>query len=106
MLKLLSGREHKVLTGIAVGDGSRLVSEVVETKVRFRVISQDQMNRYWHTGEPLGKAGAYGIQGFAAAFVEHLSGSYSNVVGLPLFEVAELLQSFGVVIWNMPGESP
>ena len=104
MLKLLSDCEHSVLTGIAVGHGDRLVSQVVETKVRFRAISNAEAQQYWHTGQAHGKAGAYGIQGFAAAFVEHISGSYSNVVGLPLFEVAILLQEFGVPIWTMPGE--
>ena len=105
MLRLLSGSEHSVLTGIAVGDSSRLLSQVVETKVRFRALSEAEASRYWHTGEPLGKAGGYGIQGFAAAFVESLSGSHSNVVGLPLFEVASLLKEFGVPIWTMAGES-
>lgn len=103
MLELLSNREHSVLTGIAVGDRSRLISEVVETKVRFRAISHDEALSYWQTGEPLGKAGAYGIQGFAAAFVEHLSGSHSNVVGLPLFEVSNLLREFHIPIWRMAG---
>ncbi len=101
MLSLLSGTEHSVLTGIAVGDQSRLLSQVVRTIVRFREISPEEAAAYWNTGEPVGKAGAYGIQGYAAAFVEHISGSHSNVVGLPLFEVALLLQEFGVPIWGM-----
>ncbi len=106
MIKQLSACEHKVLTGVAVGDRTRLLSQVVETKVRFRPISDAEALRYWHTGEPLGKAGGYGIQGFAAAFVESLSGSHSNVVGLPLFEVAKLLEGFGIPIWETAGESP
>jgi len=104
MIKLLSNTEHSVLTGIAIGDGNRLLSQVVETKVRFRAITQAEASLYWETGEPLGKAGAYGIQGFAAAFVEHLSGSHSNVVGLPLFEVAGLLKDFGIPLWGQLGE--
>lgn len=105
MLELLSDSEHSVFTGITVGDDSALVSQVVETKVKFRAISRAEAQDYWHTKEPLGKAGGYGIQGFAAAFVTHLSGSYSNVVGLPLYEVANLLKEFNVPIWQIPGNS-
>jgi septum formation protein len=105
MIKQLSACEHSVLTGVAVGDRTRVLSQVVETKVKFRAISHEEALRYWHTQEPLGKAGGYGIQGFAAAFVESISGSHSNVVGLPLFEVAGLLKEFGIPIWETAGES-
>lgn len=100
MLALLSNREHIVLTAITLADSLRQRSAVVRTTVNFRPISTAEMQRYWETGEPIGKAGAYAIQGFGAAFVESIEGSFSNVVGLPLFETAEYLQEFGVAIWQ------
>lgn len=100
MLALLSNREHIVLTAITLADSLRQRSTVVRTTVNFRSISTAEMQRYWETGEPIGKAGAYAIQGFGAAFVESIEGSFSNVVGLPLFETAEYLQEFGVAIWQ------
>lgn len=100
MLTLLSNREHIVLTAITLADSLRQRSTVVRTTVNFRSISTAEMQRYWETGEPIGKAGAYAIQGFGAAFVESIEGSFSNVVGLPLFETAEYLQEFGVAIWQ------
>ena len=90
MLRLLSGREHRVLTGIALL-GARQQTAVSETLVRFRHITPAEAIAYWACGEPRDKAGAYAIQGRGASFVEHISGSYSGVVGLPLFETAELL---------------
>jgi septum formation protein len=91
MLRLLSGREHRVLTGIALL-GARQQTAVSETLVRFRQITPAEAVAYWASGEPQDKAGAYAIQGRGAAFVEHISGSYSGVVGLPLFETAALLK--------------
>ena len=91
MLRLLSGREHRVLTAIALL-GTRQQTAVSETLVRFREITPAEAAAYWASGEPQDKAGAYAIQGRGAAFVEHISGSYSGVVGLPLFETAALLK--------------
>jgi septum formation protein len=96
MLQLLSGRTHQVLTGIAVGFGEELQTKVVSTDVSFRALSAAEIDAYWHSGEPRDKAGAYGIQGKAALFVERIAGSYSNVVGLPLFETVQLLAGFGI----------
>lgn len=100
MLGLLSNREHTVLTAITLANSSQQRSVVVPTIVRFRSISAAEVLRYWETGEPIGKAGAYAIQGFGSAFVESIDGSFSNVVGLPLFETAKYLQEFGVAIWQ------
>jgi septum formation protein len=95
MLRLLSGREHRVLTGIALL-GARQQTAVSETRVRFRHITPAEAAAYWASGEPRDKAGGYAIQGRGAVFVEHISGSYSGVVGLPLFESAELLALEGI----------
>lgn len=95
MLRLLSGREHRVLTGIALL-GQREQTAVSETRVSFRVIEPAEALAYWASGEPRDKAGAYAIQGRGALFVEHISGSYSGVVGLPLFETAALLAREGI----------
>lgn len=78
--------------------GDLLVSRVVSSIVTFKLIDQDFAEKYWATGEPRDKAGSYGIQGLGAIFVAHLVGSYSNVMGLPLFETASLLSEAGVVI--------
>lgn len=96
MLNALSGREHRVYSGVAVVAAERYAQRVSCTRVVFRSISSDEIQRYWASGEPLGKAGAYAIQGRAAVFVADLRGSYSGVVGLPLFETAQLLREFGV----------
>lgn len=96
MLGLLSGCSHQVLTAIAVVDGRQQQTAVVTTEVSFRVLSLAEIDAYWDSGEPRDKAGAYGIQGRAALFVDRLSGSYSNVVGLPLYETAALLAHFGI----------
>ena len=100
MLNLLSNREHTVFTGVTLVNSERQRSTVVRTTVKFRSISSAEAQRYWATGEPIGKAGGYAIQGFGAAFVESIEGSFSNVVGLPLFETAQYLQEFGVAIWQ------
>lgn len=95
MLSLLSGRSHEVLTAVALSaDGSER-SAMSVTTVKFREIEAIEARAYWETGEPLGKAGAYAIQGKAGIFVESLSGSYSGVVGLPVFETGELLRQAG-----------
>lgn len=98
MLKKLSGRSHEVITAVAVSDDLRRIHTVARTtKVQFRIISEQEIEEYWHSGEPVDKAGAYAIQGKGAVFVEHIEGSYSGVVGLPLFETYELLlQATGV----------
>lgn len=100
ILGLLSGREHRVMTAIAVFSRDTSEQQVVTTKVRFRKLSNDEIEAYWHTGEPQDKAGSYGIQGLAAIFVESIEGSYSNVVGLPLCETAELLKHFDIPLWQ------
>jgi len=100
MLRLLAGRAHVAVTGLCVVEiaTGREVADTVETEVRFRPISEEEIAAYVATGEPRDKAGAYGIQGAAAAFVESVRGSYSNVVGLPLERLKEVLQrEFGVV---------
>jgi septum formation protein len=98
MLAVLSGREHQVLSAVALVVGEREAFKVQESGVRFRTLSAVECEAYWDTGEPVGKAGAYGIQGRAAAFIAELRGSYSGVMGLPLFETAELLQAFGIPV--------
>lgn len=95
-LRRLSGREHEVLTGVALAFEGRVESRLSLSTVRFRVLSEAAIRRYVLSGESRDKAGAYGIQGRAAAFVSHLSGSYSGVMGLPLCETTELLDLFGV----------
>lgn len=100
MLAALSGREHEVLTAVAVCDGSRCAARVVGSRVRFRTVGAAEREAYWATGEPQDKAGGYAIQGLAAIFVERLEGSYSAVVGLPLAETAELLAGFGIACWQ------
>ncbi|OPG71065.1 septum formation inhibitor Maf [Pseudomonas ogarae] len=100
MLLSLSGREHEVLTAIAILDGQRCESRVVRSLVRFRSITEQEAAAYWASGEPRDKAGGYGIQGLGAVFVAGLEGSYSAVVGLPLCETAELLGHFGIPCWQ------
>ncbi|MBF8701423.1 Maf family protein [Pseudomonas putida] len=106
MLADLSGREHHVLTAVALSDGPRVQSLCVTSKVRFRAISAEEAQRYWASGEPADKAGGYAIQGLGAVFVTALSGSYSAVVGLPLSETAELLGQFGIACWQSPAHTP
>ena len=100
MLMALSGREHEVLTAIALIDATRCETRVVSSAVRFRNISTQEAARYWASGEPLDKAGGYAIQGLGAVFVSGLEGSYSAVVGLPVCETAELLGHFGIPCWQ------
>lgn len=96
MLSLLSGRTHEVMTAVAVMHHGRTEVQLVSTAVSFRALAAAEIAAYWRSGEPFDKAGAYGIQGLAALFVAGINGSYSNVVGLPLFETALLLEQFGI----------
>ncbi len=100
MLTALSGREHEVMTAVALIDRQRSETCVVTSRVRFREIKLHEAQAYWASGEPADKAGGYAIQGLAAIFVEGLQGSYSGVVGLPLCETAELLGRFGIPCWQ------
>lgn len=95
ILRRLSGRAHRVLTAVAMSDGSRTRASLNISEVRFRELSDDEIRRYVATGEPMDKAGAYAIQGRAAMFIEEIRGSYSGIMGLPLFETAQLLEAFG-----------
>jgi septum formation protein len=99
MLERLSGRTHRVLTAIALRHGAGLDIRLSQSEVRFRATTAGERLAYCATGEPFDKAGGYGIQGHAAVFVEHLSGSYSGVVWLPLFETAQLLARCGLPTW-------
>ncbi len=96
MLLQLSNREHEVLSAVTVCSQADSETALSVSHVKFRAISPLEVAAYWATGEPAGKAGAYAIQGRAAVFIEHLSGSYSGVMGLPLFETAQLLDAFGI----------
>lgn len=101
MLQRLSGRAHEVYSAVALTlDSTEVLLSV--TRVRFRTLAAGEIEGYCRTGEPFGKAGAYGIQGFAAAFIERIEGSYSGVMGLPLFETALLLGRFGVPMGRAP----
>jgi septum formation protein len=95
MLCRLSGRTHEVSTAVAVRWNTQIMITVSSSQVTFRALLDDEIERYVATGEPFDKAGAYAIQGRGAAFVSHLQGSYSGVMGLPLFETAEILAKIG-----------
>jgi septum formation protein len=94
ILRQLSGHTHRVLTALAVSFDGRVESSISVSEVRFRALDDAEIRRYVASGEPMDKAGAYGIQGRAGMFVEYLAGSYTGVMGLPLFETAELLKRF------------
>lgn len=100
MLRELGGRTHAVLTAVAVATAEGLISRTSRSEVTFRAISAAEARDYWATGEPRDKAGGYAIQGGAAIFIADLRGSYSGVMGLPLFETAELLEQAGVPYWS------
>lgn len=100
MMNRLSGRSHDVYTAVCLHDASGSHSFIHYTQVYFRDIGSDEAAQYWQSGEPRDKAGGYGIQGRAAVFVERIEGSYSGVVGLPLYETAELLSAYHVPIWQ------
>jgi septum formation protein len=92
MLAALSGRTHQVITAVALVNGTDIAEASSCTDVTMRDITASEAAAYWETGEPQGKAGGYAIQGRGALFIEHISGSYSGVMGLPLYETAQLLQ--------------
>lgn len=96
MLSRLSAREHQVFSAVALVHGTRSATRLSMTRVNFGPISAQEAQTYWDSGEPADKAGAYAIQGLGARFVKEIHGSYSGVVGLPLFETCELLMSFGI----------
>jgi septum formation protein len=100
MLRELGGRTHVVLTAVAVATAQGLSSRTSRSEVTFRAIGAAEASDYWATGEPRDKAGGYAIQGGAAIFIADLRGSYSGVMGLPLFETAELLEQAGVPRWS------
>lgn len=99
MLELLSGRTHQVLSAVSLAEGHHVRSRLSRSDVTFRPVTDLEIERYWATEEPCDKAGSYAIQGLAATFVTHISGSYSGVMGLPLFETAELLAEFDISGW-------
>jgi septum formation protein len=99
MIERLSGRSHRVLTAVALRTAEGVASLLCDSEVRFRATTAEERVAYCTTGEPLDKAGGYGIQGYAAVFVENLRGSYSGVVGLPLCETAALLKRSGIHFW-------
>jgi septum formation protein len=95
MLRELSGLTHRVLTAVAIGSGRKVREALSDSRVTFAALSPAQIRAYVATGEPMGKAGAYAIQGGAAAYIPHIRGSYSGIMGLPMFETAQLLRAFG-----------
>ncbi len=99
MLAALGGRAHRVLTAVCLATSAGLTSALSESTVHLRAMSEEERAAYWDTGEPRDKAGAYAIQGRGAIFVQSLEGSYSGVMGLPLYETAELLRAGGVPRW-------
>lgn len=96
MLGLLSGRAHEVMSAVCVCRGEQSALELSRTRVVFRSLSAAEISAYWRSGEPQGKAGAYAVQGLGALFIASLEGSYSGVVGLPIFETARLLHVFDI----------
>jgi septum formation protein len=102
MLRQLSGRTHEVLTAVALRTAAGVQSRISRSEVTFRTIAIPEARAYWETGEPRDKAGGYAIQGRAAVFVADLRGSYSGVMGLPLFETAQLLGDAGFSHWHAP----
>lgn len=100
MMAMLSGQSHLVLTAVALVQGEKLITKTVSTDVVFKPLSKELIKRYWLTGEPVDKAGGYGIQGFGSFLVDHIRGSYSAVVGLPLSETAQMLLDCNIPLWN------
>ena len=99
-LEILSGCEHVVLTVVAIFDGKKLEHVISESKVQIKELSFQEIDDYCKTGEPLDKAGSYGIQGIGGIFVHQIKGSYSGIVGLPLFETEQLLSRFKIDTWS------
>lgn len=106
VLSALSGREHRVYTGVTVWQGARVVTEHEETAVSFRVLSEGEISAYIATGEPMDKAGAYGIQGVGALLVSGVVGDYYNVMGLPVFRLGRILSGFGLDLLSMAAQLP
>lgn len=104
MLAALSGREHTVYTGVTVSCRNELVTEHESTAVRFRALDREDIRRYIATGEPMDKAGAYGIQGYGCVLVEGITGDYYNVMGLPACRLARMLSRFGIDLLSMVAE--
>jgi len=100
MLQLLSGRTHEVLTAVALAGVTGVTESLSASRVSFRAVTAAECAAYWHSGEPRDKAGGYAIQGLAAVFVNALHGSYSGVMGLPLYETAQLLRAAGIACWD------
>ena len=98
MLAQLSGQTHEVLTAVALAHGTQRVQALSVSRVRFAPMTAAQIDAYIASGEPFGKAGAYGVQGLAAAHIAHIEGSYSGIMGLPVFETAQLLRQLGWVL--------
>ena len=101
MLRLLSGRTHEVVTVLSVCRGTHIESEAVVTKVTFRPLCEEELRAYIKTGEPMDKAGSYGIQGYGAMFVSRIEGDYFSVMGLPLCPLCRMLRAFGVRILDV-----
>ena len=101
MLKLLSGRSHEVMTGMTVLRDGEAITHTEVTKIHFRNLSDAEIRAYIASGEPMDKAGAYGIQGGAALFADQMEGDYSNVMGLPVCRLAMILRSLGLPIWGV-----
>jgi septum formation protein len=98
MLRELAGGTHRVLTAVAIGNRRKRVEAISESRVTFAAMTSAEIRRYVETGEPMGKAGAYAVQGRAAAHISHISGSYSGIMGLPMHETAQLLRAFGIEV--------
>ena len=98
MLQKLSGKTHRVLTAVSIGTLRKQCHALSISQVRFTELSKQEIDRYVASQEPMGKAGAYAIQGKAAAFISHISGNYSGIMGLPMFETAHLLREFGFTV--------
>jgi septum formation protein len=98
MLRELSGTTHRVLTAVAVQKGRKRETALSDSRVTFAAMTPAQIRRYVESGEPMGKAGAYAVQGAAAAHISHISGSYSGIMGLPMHETAQLLRAFGFTL--------
>lgn len=97
MLRELSGRTHRVLTGVAIQAGRKRLEALSGSRVTFAAMAPAQVRAYVQSGEPMGKAGAYAIQGRAAAYISHISGSHSGIMGLPMYETANLLRQFKLI---------
>ena len=101
ILSLLSGRHHEVMTGMTVLRGEEIVTHTEVTKIHFRKLHPKEVRAYIASGEPMDKAGAYGIQGGAALFADQMEGDYYNVMGLPVCRLAMILRSFGLPVWGV-----